>query len=75
MSRIWENRTPHEQAEAVRAHAKLDLRFADLCKLFNLTAEGVWQIVVKGDDWRLEYDMDRERERRLVLIREACRAA
>jgi len=75
MSRIWENRTPHERAEAVRAHAKLDLRFADLCKLFNLTAEGAWQVVVKGDDWRPEYDMDRERERRLILIREACRAA
>jgi hypothetical protein len=24
------NGTPHERAEAVRAHAKLDLRFADL---------------------------------------------
>lgn len=54
----------------VRAHGRLSIRFLDLCRLFNLTADGAWQIL-KGDDWRPEYDMDAERRRRLSLIRQA----
>lgn len=55
----------------VRSHARLKMRIADLCGLFNLTADGAWEIVVKGNDWRPEYDFDQERRRRLDLIRAA----
>jgi hypothetical protein len=64
----WAKGSPKERADAVRSHGKLKLRFRDLCYLFNLTADGAWEIL-KGDIWRPEYDMDVERGRRLNLIR------
>lgn len=55
----------------VRSHAKIEnLSYSELCRIFNLTANGAWEIL-KGDDWRPEYSMDAERERRLCLLREA----
>lgn len=55
----------------VRAHGKIDnLSYCELCRIFNLTANGAWEIL-KGDEWRPEYSMDAERERRLSMIRDA----
>lgn len=72
MGRSWETWNPNERANAVRAHGRIEnLRFNDLCRLFNLTADGAWEIL-KGDVWRPEYDMHSERQRRLELIRAAC---
>lgn len=70
----WAEGTPTERANCVRAHGRMKgLRFLALCRLFNLTADGAWEIL-RGDDWRPEYDMDAERERRLKLIRQAVQA-
>lgn len=66
----WATATARERGEWVRTHGKMNLEFLDLCNLFNLTANGAWKIL-KGDDWRPDYDMDQEKERCLALIRDA----
>lgn len=69
MGWAWKPGTPTERANLVRNHAKIpELRYAELCRLFNLTSEGLWEIL-KGSDWKPEHDMNAERELRLELIR------
>lgn len=50
----WANGTPRERAEWVRSNARI-LSLENLRYMFNLTTEGAWEIVVKGDEWRPEH--------------------
>lgn len=51
----WDTATPLERAQAVRAHYKIhNLTGEQLCSLFNLTLNGLIEII-RGHDWRPEY--------------------
>lgn len=51
----WEGGSPMERADVVRAHYKnRDLTGEDLCRTFNLTCNGLIEII-RGKNWSPEY--------------------
>ena len=55
----WQAGTWHERAEMVRSHANSPrpIPKENLLTLFQLTEAGLARIL-RGDDWRPEYDID-----------------
>lgn len=52
----WASGNPQERANMVRQHYKIPgLTAENLCDLFNLTTNGLVEII-RGHDWRSEYE-------------------